>query len=102
MTQSSPEQTGISVVTKIFPMAYLLLFVKTNVEIDGANNVLPWGSHFFALGPGPHDVKISFRYLLGKAMGMNCTTIDVVTGQTVTVTYRSPWLVYLAGSLKVT
>ena len=93
--------TGILVRTKIFPLAFLLLLFKTNVTIDGTTSVLEWGDHVFVLPPGEHDVKVSFRYLFSKRVGEADLTVEVVPGQTTTVLYRSPFIVFMGGSMKV-
>ena len=93
--------TGILVRTKIFPLAFLLLLFKTNVTIDGTTSVLKWGDHMFAVPPGPHDVTVSFRYLFSQRQGEAHLTVDVVADQATTVLYRSPFIVFLGGSMKV-
>jgi hypothetical protein len=92
--------TGILVRTKIFPLAILLLLFKTNVTIDGTTSVLKWGDHVFAVPPGQHDVQVSFRYLFSKRMGEATLTVEVAPGRTTTVLYRSPFLVFMGGSMK--
>lgn len=101
MTTAGDDPTGIQVTTKIFPLAWLLLLFKTNVTIDGVESVQPWGSHFFAAPPGRHEVRVSFRYLFSKAQGENRVAVDVAPGRTVRVLYRSPFLVFMGGSIKV-
>jgi hypothetical protein len=93
--------TGILVRTKIFPLAFLLLLFKTNVTIDGTTSVLKWGDHMFVVPPGAHDVKVSFRYLFSKRQGEAALTVEVVAGQPTTVLYRSPFLVFMGGSMQV-
>ncbi|MFZ0249890.1 MAG: hypothetical protein WAL61_08080 [Acidimicrobiales bacterium] len=101
MSATESTATGILVRTKIFPLAFLLLLFKTNVTIDGATSVLRWGDHFFTVPPGAHDVRVSFRYLFSSDMGKASLSVDVVPGRTTTVLYRSPFLVFLGGSMKV-
>ena len=93
--------TGISVTTKVFPLAFLLLLFKTNVTIDGVTSVLPWGTHFFSLSPGVHDVRVSFRYLFSSQQGESALKVEVLPDGTTTVFYRSPFIVFMGGSLKV-
>jgi hypothetical protein len=93
--------TGIQVTTKIFPLAFLLLFFKTNVTIDGVTSVQPWGSHFFSVPPGMHDVAVSFRYIFSQAMGESRIAAEVHAGQATHVRYRSPFLIFMRGSIKV-
>jgi hypothetical protein len=102
MTAPADDATGIVVRTRIIPLAFLLLLFKTNVAIDGFDTVQSWGPHFFPTAPGRHEVKVSFRYIFSRTMGENSIVVDVAAGQTVHVQYRSPWLVFLKGSIKIT
>jgi hypothetical protein len=101
MSVPEGDATGILVRTKIFPLAFLLLLFKTNVTIDGVTSVLKWGDHFFVVPPGAHEVKVSFRYLFSSRTGETGLGVDVVPGRTTTVLYRSPFIVFLGGSMKV-
>ena len=101
MTTPAAAQTGISVKAAIFPLAFLLLLFKTNVTIDGVNSELAWGEHFFPVAPGRHDVRVSFKYLFWPRMGENGMPVDVVAGQVVRVSYRSPFLVFMKGKISL-
>ena len=101
MTATEGTATGILVSTKIFPLAFLLLLFKTNVTIDGATSVLKWGDHFFDVPPGVHEVRVSFRYLFSSRTGETALSAEVVPGRTTTVLYRSPFIVFMGGSMKV-
>ena len=96
----TPAPSGISVTTRVFPLAFLLLLFKTTVTIDGTPNVLRWGEHFFPVAPGTHSVYVTFKYLFGD-MGGNGVTVEVPAGQVVRVHYRSPWLVFLKGRITI-
>jgi hypothetical protein len=101
MSVTEEGATGILVSTKIFPLAFLLLLFKTNVSIDGVTSILKWGDHFFAVPAGTHEVSVSFRYLFSSQMGKTSIGVEVVPGRTTTVLYRSPFLVFMGGSIKV-
>jgi hypothetical protein len=101
MTESALSQTGVEITTKIFPLAFLLIFFKTNVTIDGTTSIVKWGTHFYGLEPGRHNIRVGFRYLLGKNMGENEIDVDVAPGQTVKVLYRSPLVVFSPGVISV-
>ena len=87
--------TGISVRTKVFGWAFLLLLFKTTVVIDGVEQVLPWGEHLFNTTPGEHEVRVSFRYLGVPDVGENSIQVTVTDGNIVQVNYRSPFLPFL-------
>jgi hypothetical protein len=101
MTVAGSDPTGISVRTRIFPLAFILLLFKTNVVIDGVESKVPWGTHFYSVPPGRHEVRVSFRYVLSRTMGENSIFVEVVAGQTTQVQYRSPILVFLKGPIKI-
>ena len=101
MTDSHSPPTGVQLTTKIFPLAFLLLFFKTNVSVDGEAKVEPWGTHFYDLAPGKHSIRVGFRYFFSKNMGENAIDVEVALGQTVKVKYRSPLIVFSAGSIIV-
>jgi hypothetical protein len=101
MSTTESDATGILVRTKIFALAFLLLLFKTNVTIDGVTSVLKWGDHFFVVPPGTHEVRVSFRYLFSNRMGENSLNVEVAPGRTTTVLYRSPFIVFMGGSMKV-
>jgi hypothetical protein len=101
MSTTESDATGILVSTKIFPLAFLLLLFKTNVTIDGVTSVLKWGDHFFVVPPGAHEVRVSFRYLFSSRTGENSINVEVAPGRTTTVLYRSPFIVFMGGSMKV-
>jgi hypothetical protein len=100
MTQPDDEQTGVSVITKYpfnqFPLRRML----TSISIDRANSNLPWGSHYFVLKPGLHDIEIGFRSW-GRIFGKNHVKFDLVQGQTVLITYRTRYLAFLPGSISI-
>ncbi len=100
MTAPSPDQTGIAVKSRVFPLAFLLLLFKTTVTVDGMSYVMPWGEHFFPVAPGAHDVRVSFKYIFGD-MGENGATVQVAPGQVTRVHYRSPFIVFLKGKIAV-
>lgn len=91
--------TGIHVTTKFFPLAFLLLFCKTVVTIDGAASVEPWGSRFFNVPPGTHEVTVSFRYFFFGTYGGNSVTAEVEEGKTTAVRYRAPFVIYMRGRI---
>lgn len=101
MADSEAPRTGVQLTTKVFPLAFLLLMYKTNVTIDGKSEIVPWGTHFYALSPGRHSIRVGFRYMLGKNMGENGVEVDVLPGQSVNVTYRSPLVIFSPGTIKI-
>jgi hypothetical protein len=93
-----PDQPGIIVKSRVFPLAFLLLLFKTTVTIDGSPAIVKWGEHFFPAAPGTHEVRVSFKYIFGD-MGENRITVEVAPGQNPRVDYRSPFIVFLKGKI---
>jgi hypothetical protein len=93
----------ISLVTKFFPLAFILYLFPPRVEVDGGPpQKIKWGTTALEVAPGSHHLTVYFPYMVimrkaGKA------EVDVTTaeGQTVTVTYKAPWLVFLSGKITV-
>ena len=73
---------------------------RTRVELDGQRQVLPWGELRVPVAAGWHQLRVSFRYLWMDC-GAATKDLEVRGGQIVEVTYRAPWLVFLAGKLRV-
>jgi hypothetical protein len=61
-------QTGILVRTRIFPLAWILLLVKTTVTVDGVPHALPWGENFFPVTPGQHQVGANQQATVGQLL----------------------------------
>ncbi len=101
MSTPATDATGILVRAKIFPLAFILLLFKINVWIDGIPSLQSWGDTFFPVPPGQHEVRVSFRYIFFSNLGENTMSVNVVPGQTTLVHYRSRWIVFLKGTMKV-
>jgi hypothetical protein len=91
----------INLVTKFFPLAFILYFFPPRVEVDGGPaQKLRWGQNTLEVAPGTHHLTVYYPYLfiIRKA---NRADIDVTVaeGQTVTVTYKSRWLVFIPGKI---
>lgn len=80
------------------PLFYLC---KPVVEIDGVAHPCKWGTHFFALPPGWHRIRIFSPYLMQKECGLALTDIEVQPNHTVSLSYYSPFTILNAGRLKM-
>ena len=96
----APGQATIVVRTRIFPLAFLLYLFRTVVTVDGTPWELKWGESVFPVAPGWHEVKVASKYIWGL-IGINSVDVQVAEGQTVTVAYRSPFLVFMKGKIAV-
>ena len=102
MTQapSQGSQTGIEVTTGFFPLAFILFLCTPRVVVDGTVYMRPWGAAFFALPPGPHTIRVFFKYLFMNECGANTITVNVQPGQVTRVKYNMPPWMFARGSLK--
>lgn len=90
----------VSLRTRFWSMAFLLLFCHSRVELDGQRHVLPWGKLRIPVEAGWHQLRVSFRYLWMDC-GAATKDFDVRGGHIVELTYRAPWLVLLPGKLRL-
>ena len=90
----------VSLRTRFWSMAFLLLLCRTRVELDGHRHVLPWGQLRVPVVAGWHQLRVSFRYLWMDC-GAATRDFDVRGGHIVELTYRAPWLVFLPGKLRL-
>jgi hypothetical protein len=98
---TTPAETGtITVRTRIFPLAFILLLFKTTVTIDGVANELPWGEHSFPVAAGAHELEITFKYLFGD-MGRAHARLEIGAGSVVRIDYRSSFIVFMPGKLEI-
>jgi hypothetical protein len=92
----------IKLITKFFPLAFLLYFFPARAGLDGAEpEKVGWGTKDYSVPPGEHRLHIHFPYFFGSKFGKADVTVTVQEDQTVTVTYKTPWLVFLPGRVKV-
>ena len=98
---AAPGVTGVEIKTGFFPLAFLLFMCTPRIEIDGRVNLRPWGTHFFELPPGPHTIRVYFRYLWMGHCGDNSVSVNVPAGRAVRVNYNMPPWMLAKGSMTV-
>ncbi|MEA2481925.1 MAG: hypothetical protein QOJ07_3847 [Thermoleophilaceae bacterium] len=92
----------ITLTTKFFPLAFLLLLFPARASLDGGPpQKVGWGTTQLQVAPGTHHLKVSFPYLFFIQAGKAEIDLPVNEGQQVHVTYKAPWLVFLPGKFKV-
>jgi hypothetical protein len=61
------------------------------VEVDGVRHQLAWGTHFFDVEPGTHEVRVSVvvkpTLELSGEFGAHRITVEVVPGHTSVIRY---------------
>ena len=98
--EREPE-TGIEVKLSVFPLAFLLYLCTPHVEIDGRVKKKSWGTHFFPLEPGRHEVSVWFPYIFMSECGPNTVRFKLKEGQVKLVTYDTPFFMGMRGSMSV-
>jgi hypothetical protein len=91
--------SAIALTTKFMPLAFFFFFVKPNISVDGYPVAAEWGRTVIPVQPGQHRVDVYTPYFLPPKVGPADTTVNVPTGQTVELEYRSPLIAFSKGSL---
>lgn len=81
-----------------------LIRKPARVEVDGQPvGEARWGqTTVFEVPTGDHQLTMSFPYLGRPRTGEATAALPVADNQTVNVQYKSPWIVTMGGSLKIT
>jgi hypothetical protein len=95
-------ESGIRITAKR-RVAQFLIMKPAAVQIDGASvGEARWNQPtFFSTAVGTHEVAVGFPYLGKRIVGIGGAQVDVAVDQVVEVTYRTPWIVTMKGSIKV-
>ena len=99
--QGQPPPTGLQVRTEFFALSFFLFFCHPIIVLDGQAHKTNWGTHFFPLPPGQHNVKIFFPYMWMSECGASSATVLVQPGQVTRINYFMPPFIYASGSLKL-
>ena len=94
-------KTGVEVKTGFFPLAFFLFFCTPRIEIDETVHKKSWGTHFFEVSPGEHQITVYFPYLFKPRCGENSISVNVAAGGVTHVRYNMPPWMLKKGSLKV-
>lgn len=92
----------IRLTTKFFFLAFLLYLFPARAEVDeGVPIKVGWGTRDLQVEPGTHRLEVYFPYLYLRKAGRNQVEVTLQEGQTVNVSYKAPWLVFLKGKMRV-
>ncbi|HEY7947435.1 MAG TPA: hypothetical protein VID75_07155 [Acidimicrobiales bacterium] len=97
-----PGQATLLVNATHNPLAWLLYFTKLIVEVDGDAQPGPWGERSVFVTPGPHDVRIYFKYLMKARTGEAAVSVAASEASPVSVRYKAPRLMTNAGRIETT
>ena len=101
MTTQSGSAT-VHIMGKHNPLAWILFFTKLSVEVDGTAEVGKWGSRNLSVSPGPHEIKVYFKYLTKARCGEAAVNVTAPEGGTVSLSYKAPKLMTSPGKIEVT
>lgn len=91
---------GIALTLKFFPLAFLLMFFKPVVTINGQQYQVPWSKRTpIPLPPGQYHVHVHVPYLIPSQIGKADLAVNVGGGQPVELEYRAPAFAFSPGSL---
>ena len=91
---------GIALTLKFFPLAFLLMFFKPVVTINGQPYQVPWNQRTpIPLPPGQYHVHVHTPYLIPTQVGKADLAVNVGGGQPVELEYRAPLFMFSPGSL---
>jgi hypothetical protein len=98
---ATSEQSGVWVHTKFYWFSFLLALCKPYISIDGgAPGRNSWGSTFIPLPAGRYSIRCYVSYLWYRHMGDSTVPVTVPPDGVVSVQWRAPWLVFIAGKWK--
>lgn len=91
---------GIALTLKFFPLAFILMFFKPFVTINGQQYQVPWSKRtVIQLPPGQYHVHVHTPYLIPTKVGKADLAVNVGGGQPIELEYRAPMFAFSAGSL---
>lgn len=95
------EQGTIKIRSGFIFIQWIFFFFKPTISIDGGEPAkTPWGESTHSVEPGQHTVHIEIPYIF-MTVGRADETVNVAANETVTVTYRPPWIVFMSGKTAV-
>lgn len=80
-----------------FPLAFFLSFCRLTVTVDAISTRAGWGATPITVPPGRHHVRVHVNYL--GAFGPAEEIVPVRPGESVTVHYRAPAIMFLKGAI---
>jgi hypothetical protein len=92
----------INIRPTFMPLAVILFLFPPRVEVDGgpAQRIRWRADNPIQASPGAHHVVVYFPYLfIIRKAGKAEIDVNLAEGQTATVKYKAPWLVFLPGKI---
>jgi hypothetical protein len=96
--QDSP--TGIELLTKYFILNFLIIIFPLVLTIDGLKVKGKWGTSFYPVSPGDHDVSVAWKMYWVLPVNKGSMRISLAEGQVAKLLYKAPWLFFMPGKLQ--
>jgi hypothetical protein len=94
------EGDGIALTLKFFPLAFMLMFFKPVVTVNGQPYQVPWNRRtVIPLPPGQYHVHVHTPYLIPTQVGKADVPVNVGGGHPIELEYRAPLWAFSPGSL---
>jgi hypothetical protein len=101
VTAAAETGAAIEITATFFPLAFLLFIFPPTFVVDGQAWKGTWRQPMMVpVTPGRHDVRVFFRYFGIMDAGIGETQVEITSGVR-RVTYKAPWLIFLAGRMIV-
>lgn len=95
------EQGTIKVRSSFFFLQFMFFIFRPTISIDGGKRQKHgWGESTHSVPAGQHTVHVEIPYFYSK-VGKATETVTVAANETVTLTYRPPFIVFMKGKLKL-
>ncbi len=95
------RQGTIKIHSGFFPLYWMLFIFTPTISIDGGPAEKPgWGDSTYSVAPGEHTVHIRIPYIF-YTLGKATETVNVGEGETVALTYRPQYILFLRGKLQL-
>jgi hypothetical protein len=93
------QKAIIKIHSSFFPLYWMLFIFKPTISIDGGPDQKPgWGDSTYTVEPGQHTVHIKIPYIF-YTIGKATETMTLGDGETVALTYRPQYILFLRGKL---
>jgi hypothetical protein len=97
----NPGLARVEVTVAHSPLAFFYDLFMPPITISGQSHRRPWGTHFFEVPPGNHEISVSYPWLFSPECGKSTVRIALQPGETRRVTYTAGFVRYLPGKMTV-
>ncbi|GID97045.1 hypothetical protein ACFQFC_38585 [Amorphoplanes digitatis] len=92
--------SAIALTLKYHPLAFLMGFIKPQVQINGHPVQAGWKARtVLPVQPGQYHLHVHVPYLIPTRIGVADLGVNVLPGQTVELEYRAPMIAFMGGAL---